>query len=694
MPRIGRAALAGLLLIGGTFAVSAEASAASSCPLSQPSSKIKHIVFMQFDNLHLERDNPNVPSDLEQIPSLMNFLTTKGFLSGNDHTVHISHTANGFLTTAAGVYSDRLGTGISNSFLRYSSTGTTSSQSDFVYWTDTVPGTNVPVLINENGVTAPAPWPAFTKAGCDVGVAGIADTILENTTTDITTVFGANSPQAAEAKANPAQAVADFEGVAIHCAKKSPLCNTPNAAPDALPAQPGGYNGFQALFGHVNAIPAITKNLPLVDLNGVVISDGNGHIGFPGFDGMEAAVSLAYGATMLEAGVPVITLYGSDVHDGHGALSDMGLLGPGSVNDEVQDKEYEAAFATFFARLKADGIDETNTLFIFTVDESDHFVGGPPSPANCDGVTVVCTYPIIGEVDADVGRLVSTQRGNTTPFKVHSDSVPIVYITGNPAQTDPVSRQLEQDMLAIQVTDLTNNQAVPLANAAIDQAGMGFLHMLATDTLRNPTFSYYQNADFFGFTTGSSSCNTGEACVTLDTGFAYNHGDFQKDIRTTWVGMAGPGVVKAGLTNAVWSDHTDVRPTILALAGIKSDYMHDGRVLFEFLKSNVLPAKAQADVDGLIALATLYKQITAPFSDLSIQVLGTATRGLNGTPEIYNDIQERLNGLTLQRNVLAGEIKQVLDDAEFSGKVKPAQVAQLTLEAQLFLNFAKAELAE
>src|ERR1700742_2295365 len=109
MPRIGRAALAGLLLIGGTFAVSAEASAASSCPLSQPNSKIKHVVFMQFDNLHLERDEPNVPSDLEQMPSLSGFLTKNGVLSGNDHTVQISHTANGFITTQAGLYSDRLG---------------------------------------------------------------------------------------------------------------------------------------------------------------------------------------------------------------------------------------------------------------------------------------------------------------------------------------------------------------------------------------------------------------------------------------------------------------------------------------------------------------------------------------------------------------------------------------------------------
>jgi hypothetical protein len=29
---------------------------------------IKHIVYIQFDNVHFRRDNPNVPSDLEQCP--------------------------------------------------------------------------------------------------------------------------------------------------------------------------------------------------------------------------------------------------------------------------------------------------------------------------------------------------------------------------------------------------------------------------------------------------------------------------------------------------------------------------------------------------------------------------------------------------------------------------------------------------
>jgi hypothetical protein len=41
----------------------------SKCALGQ-SGAVKHVVFIQFDNTHLSRDNANVPSDIEQMPAL------------------------------------------------------------------------------------------------------------------------------------------------------------------------------------------------------------------------------------------------------------------------------------------------------------------------------------------------------------------------------------------------------------------------------------------------------------------------------------------------------------------------------------------------------------------------------------------------------------------------------------------------
>ena len=40
--------------------------------------------------------------------------------------------------------------------------------------------------------------------------------------------------------------------------------------------------------------------------------------------------------------------------------------------------DYDDGFEKFFDRLAADGINKSNTLFVFTVNEGDHFVGDQP----------------------------------------------------------------------------------------------------------------------------------------------------------------------------------------------------------------------------------------------------------------------------------------------------------------------------
>jgi arylsulfatase A-like enzyme len=94
--------------------------------------------------------------------------------------------------------------------------------------------------------------------------------------------------------------------------------------------------------------------------------------------------------------------------------------------------------------------------------------------------------------------------------------------------------------------------------------------------------------------------------------------------------MAGPGVKSLGLTDAVWSDHVDVRPTILALAGVTGDYVHDGRALIEFMRPGRLSSQAAANADQLTHLGAAYKEITAPFHELGLGVLNVSTRALKG----------------------------------------------------------------
>src|SRR5438045_1280572 len=149
---------------------------------------------------------------------------------------------------------------------------------------------------------------------------------------------------------------------------------------------------------------------------------------------------------MQEAGVPVTYAYISDAHDGHGTAGNHHVAyGPGEAGYVQQLHDYDLAFQKFFDRLAAHGIDKSNTLFVFTVDEGDHFVGDAPTPSGCDGVTTPCTYNRVGEINGDLRRMIRTQFGDTTPFSVHSDDAPTVYVDGNPGRIDPKVRALERE---------------------------------------------------------------------------------------------------------------------------------------------------------------------------------------------------------------------------------------------------------
>src|SRR6516164_10483063 len=64
----------------GVARTTAAANPSSSCHLGNG---IQHVINIVFDNVHFSRDNPNVPSDLEQMPTLMNFLEKNGTVLSN-----------------------------------------------------------------------------------------------------------------------------------------------------------------------------------------------------------------------------------------------------------------------------------------------------------------------------------------------------------------------------------------------------------------------------------------------------------------------------------------------------------------------------------------------------------------------------------------------------------------------------------
>jgi hypothetical protein len=680
------------------------------CHLQSLGNKIQHVVHLQFDNVHFRRDNPNVPSDLEQMPHLLNFLKGNGTLFTNHHTPLISHTAVDILTTLTGVYGNKFGVPIGNSLRRFNPDGTTSGVSSFAYWTDPVdifsgevPANPPPQMIDQRGKIHPAPWVPFTRAGCDVGAFSTANIEFENVTIDVDTVFGPTSPQHAEAHSNPTKAVADFEGIAVHCARNSQLC-AKNAGPDVLNDEPGGYIGFTALYGNANVQPQISPNGPVKDLDGNVIADNSTppNPGFPGFS-PTASQSLGYVATMLEAGVPVVYLYIADAHDNRGqSLSGVdpkvqATFGPGEQGYVNQLAAYDKAFDTFFTRLAKNGITQENTLFVATSDENDHFAGGPPSPPNCDGVEVPCTYAKIGEIDANLTKVFFTEFNEATPFTVHSDDAPTFYIQGNPGQTDGVTRRFEQEAgqaKGFDPLDLSqgpNGSTNQLAQALADQSEQDLLHMITSDPARTPNFILFGNPDYFLFASGSPAlCNKAvpsdfTSCFIEEgpKGFAWNHGDYQNDIVQTWLGMVGPGVQPLGEFGSVFSDHTDIRPTILRLVGLKDDYAHDGRVLFEALNHEAAGGSLRAHQDTLSELAAAYKAINAPVGELGLRTLtGISTTATSGNDATYAALSAQIKAITAKRNQIAGQMIAMLEAAAFDNQpIDEAAAASLIKQA-------------
>ena len=785
----------GALLAGG-FAVSgvaiaaspsvsgavAAASPASGCQLANG---VQHVIEITFDNVHFNRDNPNVPSDLEQLPALKDFIESNGTLLSNNHTPLIAHTADDTITNYSGLYGDRHGLGITNSYDVYNGAGGVTNTSAFGYWTaagvDGFPNQPYSATVPANGsapATPPAPWVPYTRAGCDFGAVSTSNMELENTNPDLQNVFGADSPEVAQYKADSDrfkdQETNDYVGLAVHCAQDDAFCTTaqavkfgetgpsPTAVADQLPNEPGGYDGYQAVFGSKYLTPQLAQaatsggsrmvggnTYPVADPNGNLTDLGGTTIdgqfaptpGFPGFSFITASQTLAYVADMQETGVPVTYAYISDLHQKFPGQSGCGsagnALGPGDPCYEASADSYNQAFATFFQRLADDGITPANTEFVFTADEGDHFAGanvGRAITPTCTGTPGVaadtatgaqtpylCSYPKgqIGEVSTSIHGLLNLQTGDTASFYSQPQGE-AVYATG--ASNSPGAvRQLERDFASTTMVDPYDGPAAePVVKWMVDPTAEQLLHFVDSDPNRTPSFTAWPNADVFFSQGTSDSCTAGTAanaataCNPLNPGFSWNHGYYQPEVDTTWLGLVGPGVKNLGLNgpdstagpnssgnaasstqtvtdtsgSGIWVDHTDIRPTLLSLVGLKDDYVGDGRVITEVLTS---PPGATSD-PRFLPLAQCYKQLNSSVGRFGTDVIVADTAALKTGSEAddsqYQTFLANLQQLGGSRDTLASRIKQELWNAEFLDQPLPAQAGGQTASCGALLRAA------
>jgi hypothetical protein len=217
--------------------------------------------------------------------------------------------------------------------------------------------------------------------------------------------------------------------------------------------------------------------------------------------------------------------------------------------------------------------------------------------------------------------------------------------------------------------------------------------MVNADPARTPTFAMFAKPDYY-LSTGSASCTP--SCVTQNTGFAWDHGDYAAEIDTTYFAVTGPGVKHLGLdgdtasqgpssagpdsgqvtvpgshTTGTWVDQTDIRPTLLYLAGLRDDYQTDGRVITEVLAA---PDRALRPA-AVTALGACYKQLNSSVGQFGTATLQAATKAIESNSagdSTYSRTDRALSALEQARDHLAGAVKTELSAAAFGNRPVPA----------------------
>jgi len=132
--------------------------------------------------------------------------------------------------------------------------------------------------------------------------------------------------------------------------------------------------------------------------------------------------------------------------------------------------------------------------------------------------------------------------------------------------------------------------------------------------------------------------------------------------------IVGPGVKPLGRDDRIFSDHVDVRPTLVMLTGLKDDYIHDGRVMVERLHEQALPNGIRQKRENYLELATLYKDLNATLGSVGRNSLRYANRSITSNDGAYAQYLTTIGAITTKRDALASSIKTALNGAAFGNQ--------------------------
>ena len=141
-----------------------------------------------------------------------------------------------------------------------------------------------------------------------------------------------------------------------------------------------------------------------------------------------------------------------------------------------------------------------------------------------------------------------------------------------------------------------------------------------------------------------------------------------------------------GVDPTTWTDHTNVRPTMMALTGLKDDYEQDGHVLVQALTHQATPRGLEGPPVGPDAssIGTLEQEddlVNAPFGTFARSTLSASTFALESTDDsVYNSVENQIQDLTTQRDALATQIGNELYDAAVNGRPIDPHLAQSQID--------------
>ena len=129
---------------------------------------------------------------------------------------------------------------------------------------------------------------------------------------------------------------------------------------------------------------------------------------------------------------------------------------------------------------------------------------------------------------------------------------------------------------------------------------------------------------------------------------------------------------------------------MLALLGLKDDYVSEGRALTEVFQAWAIPSGVRESTDQFLQLAQAYKRVSAPVAELGLTTLRVSTAARAADETKRHNLQSQLLVIASLRNDLSAAMANLLNAAAFHGRrISEPETRQLVRSADDLVEYVK-----